>query len=242
MVSSAERQQRRATDTAAARRLERVYRYADLSAYTLRQRLLIRAAASVFYFVIKLVGRTVRFEVEGWEHWEAIERGGHLPIFVMWHNRAFLGTYWWRGRRIVVLISRSFDGEYIARFVQRFGFGAARGSSTRGGARAVIEMTRLMRAGCPAAFTPDGPKGPPYVAKMGPVLLAKKSGQPMLPMTVAAERYWELPSWDSFQVPKPFTRARVRLAAPIYVPADADDEALEAKRAELQRALDEINR
>jgi lysophospholipid acyltransferase (LPLAT)-like uncharacterized protein len=242
MVSSAERQQRRATDTAAARRLERVYRYADLSAYTLRQRLLIRAAASVFYFVIKLVGRTVRFEVEGWEHWEAIERGGHLPIFVMWHNRAFLGTYWWRGRRIVVLISRSFDGEYIARFVQRFGFGAARGSSTRGGARAVIEMTRLMRAGCPAAFTPDGPKGPPYVAKMGPVLLAKKSGHPMLPMTVTAARYWELPSWDSFQVPKPFTRARVRLAAPIYVPADADEAALEAKRAELQRALDEINR
>ena len=242
MVSSAERQQRRATDAAAAQRLERVYSYADLSAYTFRQRLLIRAAASVFYFVIKLVGRTVRFEVEGWEHWEAIERGGHLPIFVMWHNRAFLGTYWWRERRIVVLISRSFDGEYIARFVQRFGFGAARGSSTRGGARAVIEMTRLMRAGCPAVFTPDGPKGPPYVAKMGPVLLAKKSGQPMLPMTVTAARYWELPSWDSFQVPKPFTRARVRLAAPIYVPADADEAALEEKRAELQRALDEINR
>jgi len=241
MVDLAE-QQRRVTNPVAGERLERVYRYADLSAYTFRQRLLIRAASSAFYFLIKLVGRTVRFEVEGWEHWEAIGRGGHLPVCVIWHNRTFLGTYWWRGRRIVVLTSKSFDGEYIARFIQRFGFGAARGSSTRGGAGAIIEMARLMRAGCPTALTPDGPTGPPYVAKMGPVLLAKKTGHPMLPMTVTPARYWELPSWDSYQVPKPFTRARVRLAAPIFVPADADEATLEARRAELQRALDEINR
>jgi lysophospholipid acyltransferase (LPLAT)-like uncharacterized protein len=223
-------------------RLERVYEYADLSAYSFKQRLLIRAAGSVFYLLAKLVGRTVRFEVEGWENWEAIQRAGHVPIYIIWHNRSFLNTYWWRKRRIVVMTSRSFDGEYLTRFIHHFGFGAVRGSSTRGGATAMVEMIRLMRAGCPTALTPDGPKGPRYVAQMGPVILAKKSGHPMLPMTIAPTRYWELPTWDGYQVPKPFTRARLRLGSPIFVPADANDALLEMKREELKRALDELDK
>src|ERR671910_1603392 len=112
------------------------------------------------------------------------------------------------------MTSRSFDGEYIARFIQRFGYGAVRGSSTRGGVGAVVEMARLMRAGCTTAFTIDGPKGPRYVAKMGAVLLAKKTGQPILPVTMALQRYWIAPTWDSFQVPKPFSRACVFVAEP----------------------------
>ena len=139
------------------------------------------------------------------------------------------------------MTSRSVDGEYIARFIQRFGYGAVRGSSTRGGVGAIVEMARLMRAGCPTAFTIDGPKGPPYVAKMGAVLLAKKSGHPILPIILTSKHYWKAPSWDSFQVPKPFTRARVYLAPPIYVPPDADDALLAAKHNELQRVLDDLN-
>ncbi|HXS01046.1 MAG TPA: lysophospholipid acyltransferase family protein, partial [Pyrinomonadaceae bacterium] len=135
----------------------------------------------------------------------------------------------------------SFDGEYIARFIQRFGYGAVRGSSTRGAVGAVIEMARLMREGCTTAFTIDGPKGPRYVAKMGAVLLAKKSGHPIMPVTMALDRYWEMPSWDRFQIPKPFTRARVYVAPPIYVPSDADDALLMAKRDELQQTLDDLN-
>src|SRR5438876_1019579 len=101
----------------------------------------------------------------------------------------------------------------------------------------------LIRAGSPTAFTIDGPKGPRYIAKMGAVLLAKKTGLPILPFTITAKKFWEAKkSWDGFQVPKPFTRARVDIAPPIYVPPDADDKELEAKRDELQRALDEINR
>jgi lysophospholipid acyltransferase (LPLAT)-like uncharacterized protein len=154
----------------------------------------------------------------------------------------FLATYFWQKRRIVVMTSQSFDGEYIARFIQRFGYGAARGSSTRGAVGAIIEMTRLMRAGSPTAFTIDGPKGPRYVAKMGAALLAKKTGQPILPFTITA-RHWEAKrTWDGFQVPLPFSRARVDIATPIYVPADTDDDALEAKREDLQAALDTINR
>ena len=135
------------------------------------------------------------------------------------------------------MTSQSFDGEYIARFIQRFGYGAARGSSSRGGVGAVVEMARLMRAGCTTAFTIDGPRGRRYVAKMGAVLLAKKTGQPVLPVSMAPGALLDAPSWDAFQIPKPFTRARVFVAPPIYVPADADEAVLQAKRDELQRAL-----
>jgi lysophospholipid acyltransferase (LPLAT)-like uncharacterized protein len=224
------------------KRVDRAYEFADLSEYSLKDRLLIKAADLAFYVLINLIGRTARFEVIGWENHEKAAADGGLPIYVFWHDRIFLTTYWWRKRRIVVMTSRSFDGEYIARFIQRFGYGAVRGSSTRGGAGAVVEMARLMRAGCTTAFTIDGPKGPRYIAKMGAVLLAKKSGHPIMPVTMALERFWTLPSWDLFQIPKPFTRARVYVAPPIYVPSDADEEMLAAKRNELQRVLEELNR
>src|SRR5215203_6748769 len=150
-------------------RVARAYRYADLSGYTLRQRLAVRAAGLVFYLLIRALGSTARFRVEGWEHWEEANRGGP-PVMAFWHEQIFLTTYFFRRRRIVVMTSRSFDGEYIARFIRRFGYGAVRGSSTRGGVGAIIEMARLMRAGCTTAFTIDGPKSPRYVAKMGAVL------------------------------------------------------------------------
>jgi lysophospholipid acyltransferase (LPLAT)-like uncharacterized protein len=223
-------------------RVSRAYEFADLSDYSFKDRLLIRIADLVFYLLINLIGLTARFEVVGWENHEQVEKNGGLPIYVFWHDRIFLTTYWWRKRRIVVMTSRSFDGEYIARFIQRFGYGAVRGSSTRGGVGAVVEMARLMRAGCTTAFTIDGPKGPRYIAKMGAVLLAKKSGQPILPVTMALKRYWTTPSWDFFQIPKPFTRARVYVASPIYVPPDADEKTLAAKRDELQKVLDHLNR
>ena len=224
------------------KRVNRAYEFADLSDYSFKDRLLIRAGDIAFYMLISLLGRTARFEVTGWENHDKAEANGGLPIYVFWHDRIFLTTYWWRKRRIVVMTSRSFDGEYIARFIQRFGYGAVRGSSTRGGVGAVVEMARLMRAGCTTAFTIDGPKGPRYVAKMGAVLLAKKTGHPIMPVTMALDRYWMLPSWDLFQIPKPFTRARVYVAPPIYVPADADEEMLNAKRDELQRVLEDLNR
>jgi lysophospholipid acyltransferase (LPLAT)-like uncharacterized protein len=220
--------------------LERAYKFTDLSAYPFKKRLLISLADLAFYSLINILGRAARFEVEGWENHEKVTSEGGLPIYCFWHDRIFLTTYWWRQRHIVVMTSRSFDGEYIARFIQRFGYGAARGSSTRGGVGAVVEMARLMRAGCTTAFTIDGPKGPPYVAKMGAVLLAKKSGHPVLPVTMALARYWTLPSWDKFQIPKPFTRAKVFVAEPLYVPKDADEDMLNAKRDELQHTLDNL--
>ena len=222
-------------------RVRRAYRFADLSAYAFRQRLAIRAADLAFYLLIRLIGSTLRFRVEGGEHWEEAARGGSLPIYTFWHDRIFPGAYFFRRRRIVIMTSRSFDGEYIARFIQRLGYGAVRGSSSRGAVGALVELARLVRAGCPAGFSIDGPRGPRHVAKMGAVLLAKKTGQPVLPFGVNAERFWRLPSWDRLQVPAPFTRVRVRFAPPVRVHADADDAALEAAREELQRALEAVS-
>src|SRR2546430_8879339 len=218
--------------------IARAYSFAKLSSYSFKDGLLIRAADLAFFVLIKLIGKTIKFEIDGWENWEAATRDNHIPIYTFWHNRVFLATYFWQRRGIVAMTSQSFDGEYIARFIQRFGYGAARGSSTRGGVGAIVEMVRLMRSGLPTAFTIDGPKGPRYVAKMGAVLLAKKTGHPILPFTITARSFWTArKSWDQSQVPKPFTRVRVDIAPPMYVPPDADDVVLEAKRDELQQSL-----
>ena len=218
--------------------LTETYGFTPLSAYTFKQRLLICLADLGFYVMIRSIGLTLRFEVEGWENFEQIKRDGHVPIYCFWHDRIFAGTYFFRDRGIVVLTSQSLDGEYIARFIKRFGYGATRGSSTRGGAKALVEMIRLMRSGLPMAFTVDGPRGPRYEAKTGPVLLAKKTGNPLMPFVVECRKFWTIKSWDRLQIPKPFTRARVMIAKPIDVDSDASPEQLEKKHSELQRALD----
>jgi len=231
------------TRSRSADNVARAYQFANLSPYSLKERWLIRGADLVFFLLIKLIGATVKFDIEGWENFAAASSGGNIPIYTFWHDRVFLSTYFWQRRAIVVMTSRSFDGEYIARFIKRFGYGAARGSSSRGATGAVVEMVRLMRAGCPTAFTIDGPRGPRYVAKMGAVLLAKKTGNPVLPFAIAAERFWELKkSWDRPQIPKPFTRATVFIGAPIHVASDADEATLNARRDELQASLDELVR
>src|SRR2546423_7812941 len=172
--------------------IERAYTFADLSSYSFKDRCLIRMADIAFYSFIKLIGSTVEFEVKGWENWEAASSESRIPIYTFWHNIIFLSIYFWQRRRIAVMTSQSFDGEYIARFIQRFGAGAARGSSTRRATGALIEMVRLMRAGCPTAFTIDGPKGPRCIAKMGSVLLAKKTSHPVLPFTIATKNFWAI--------------------------------------------------
>lgn len=221
-----------------SKEIEKVYKFASLSGFSFRERVLIRLADLAFYSLIRIIGKTIRYEVEGWDNFEAIEKAGKLPIYAFWHDRIFAGTYFFRDRGIVVITSQSLDGEYIARFIQRLGYGAVRGSSTRGGVGALVEMIRFMRQGHAMAFSVDGPKGPRYKAKTGAVLLAKKTGNTMMPFVVESKKFWTIKSWDKLQIPKPFTRARLMIAKPIYVPADADDEIIERKLAELQQSLD----
>jgi lysophospholipid acyltransferase (LPLAT)-like uncharacterized protein len=195
----------------------------------------------LFFVCIKILGHTVRFEVRGIEHLDEIERAEKLPIITLWHDRILLGTYFLRGRRIVVLTSKSFDGEYIARFIQRFGYGAIRGSSSRGGAKAIITMIRSMRSGHPMAFTVDGPRGPRHQAKPGAVLLAKKTGNPIVPFVVEPRRYWQIRSWDKMKIPMPFTTALVSFGEPIYVDAGAGDDQIAGKLNDLQSALERLD-
>ena len=117
--------------------IQEFYQFASLSKYSRRERFLIRLADLVFYALISLIGKTVRFEVEGWENFQKIEQAGKIPIYTFWHNRIFLGTYFFRRRGILVMSSQSFDSEYTARVIQRFGYGAIKGSSTRGAVRAL---------------------------------------------------------------------------------------------------------
>ncbi|GBC76899.1 hypothetical protein HRbin08_00367 [bacterium HR08] len=218
----------------------RVYEFADLSSYSFWERWSIRALGVLGYWWIAAFGRTIRWTVVDERYYEEIRRAGKRIIYAFWHNRIFLATWFWRHRGIVVMTSQSFDGEYIARFIQRFGYGAARGSSTRGGNRALLLMAACLHRGLDVAFTIDGPRGPVYVAKPGAVMLAKLTGQAILPFHISAESFWELPSWDRFQIPKPFTRAVVLLGPPITVPADADEALLARKRAQLQATLDAL--
>ena len=219
-----------------------LFRFSALEEYTPRERMTIRAADRAFHALIASIGPTLKWSFEGAEHLERLYASGGRAMFSFWHNRIFGATWFWRRRGIVVMTSRSLDGEYIARFIQRFGYGAARGSSTRGGGRALIEQDRAVRAGFDVAFTVDGPKGPRYEAKPGPALLARRSGAAIVPMTVACSRYWEANSWDRLQIPKPFSRAVAAVAEPIFVPADADAAATERARAALQGALVDLQK
>lgn len=230
------------TGNVSGKTVARAFTFADLARYSFKDRFLIRLADLFFFLLINIIGSTARYEVHGWEHLEAAVGAGKAPIHVLWHDSILLAIYFWRERRIAYMASQSFDGEYIARFLQRFGFGAVRGSTTRGGIGAMVEMARLLRAGINVGFTVDGPKGPRRVAKMGAITLAKKSGQPIMAFNVTASRRWCAPSWDQMQVAPPFVRARVEIAPLIEVPADASDEVLKSKLQELQDALDELAR
>ena len=221
-------------------RFPAVYEPASLADYPLKQRLTIKLAALAFTLLIRAIGSTLRFEVEGDDPRPAVWGSGQTPIFAIWHDRIFASTYYMRNDGIVVLTSKSFDGEYIARFLTKFGFGTVRGSSSRGGVRGMVEMIRLIRAGLPMAFTVDGPKGPRYEVKSGPVVLAKKTGNPIVPFVIECERAWRVKSWDRLQIPKPFSRARLFYMEPVFVDPETDDEGVEAKRLELQAKLDEL--
>src|SRR6476660_3002092 len=192
------------------------------------------------YFVINIIGRTVRWRSEGDSNLEEIYQSGNRAIFTFWHGRIFPATYYWRHRGIVVMTSMNRDGEAIAQCIQRFGFGAARGSSSRGGFRALVEMARYSRRGRDCAFTIDGPRGPRYVAKQGPVLLALKTGAAIFCFHISMKHKIQLKSWDDFQIPMPFTPALVLKAAPIWVPPDSSEAHLRDLHQQMQVTLDNL--
>jgi lysophospholipid acyltransferase (LPLAT)-like uncharacterized protein len=172
--------------------------------------------------LIAALGATWRWRVEGLHHYDAIIASGHQPIIAFWHGRILPGTVFFRDRGIVVITSENFDGEWIARIIQRFGYGTARGSSSRGGVRALVQLRHDLGDGRPVAFTLDGPRGPARVAQPGAVWLAGATGHPLLPLHIEADRSWTMGSWDKTQVPKPFSDVAVVLGEPLFVEGTSD--------------------
>jgi len=201
-------------------------------------------AAIIGAAVAPLVGalcRTLNWREEGRQHYEAVLGSGRPPILALWHGRILPGIHYLRGRGIVVLTSRNFDGEWIARVLGRYGFGTARGSSSRGGARALVQLRRDLAAGRQVAFTVDGPRGPAGVAQPGAVWLAGATRHPVLPFHIETDPHWRLSSWDRTQVPKPFSRAAIAFGEPLEVPSTADD-VVETSRLALEASLRDLER
>ncbi len=207
--------------------------------FTLRQRFVIWMASWAGFVAIRLIAPTLRYTVSA-EEGGPPEGNLRPAIYVFWHRCVFTAAWHFRAREIAVMTSRSFDGEYIARIIEKFGYSAVRGSSSRGAVRALLGMHKIIDAGRTVAFTIDGPRGPKYVAKPGPVLLARNTGVPVMCFHIALENPWILPSWDDFMIPKPFSRALVRIGKLIRVPEDADSAALERYHADMQATLDRI--
>jgi lysophospholipid acyltransferase (LPLAT)-like uncharacterized protein len=154
-----------------------------------------------------------------------------------WHGRILPATFYFRGRGIVVMTSENFDGEWIARIIERFGYGTARGSTSRGGRKAILQMVRAMKNGRAAGFTVDGPRGPARVVQPGAVWLAGATGNPLLPFHLEASSHWSARSWDRTQVPRPFSTVALVVGEPMEVGRDLLDADLEPARAELERRL-----
>lgn len=213
---------------------------ASSTRFTWIQRLVLAIVPRIVWALFSIVGRTWRFEViaePGVDPCLVGQRSGNYTC-CFWHQCTLPCTVYFRASRAVILISQSFDGELIARTLGLFGFGAVRGSSSRGGREGLLGLKRILDEGGTAIFTADGPLGPIYRTKMGPIKLAALSGKPLGAFHLEPEHAWTINSWDHFLIPKPFTRIVVSWAQWVDVPAGLAEDQYEAKREELNAAIE----
>ncbi|MEM9558293.1 MAG: lysophospholipid acyltransferase family protein [Acidobacteriota bacterium] len=207
--------------------------------------ILIGLAGRLARWLVLALGATWRLRVVGDEHLEDLRRGGGPMLLAFWHEHAVIACsvlyrrLHRRGVPLTLLTSQSRDGELLARVVRAWGIDPVRGSSTRGGSAALRALHRAVaRHGLSPILVPDGPVGPPHVAKTGVLVLAQTTGAPILPLAFAASSAWRLGSWDRMRIPKPFSRVTVVVGRPMPVPADATGDALESERLHLESLLD----
>jgi lysophospholipid acyltransferase (LPLAT)-like uncharacterized protein len=205
------------------------------------RRMQIPLIAAAVFSVIRALGPTLRFEVLGWQRVESVQATGKRCIWAFWHRVILPAAWWWRKRGIVVLNTTAFDGQWTRKVIEWLGFGTAQGSSSRGGLRGLAEMARRLEEGKDCAFTIDGPRGPRYVAKPGPVMLARKTGCPIVIFHIGVDRGKTLEkTWDHFLLPKPFAKAVILIGRPIWVPSKASAEEMAARQTEMQRELERV--
>jgi len=206
--------------------------------FSFPQRIALATIPRLTALLLAIIGSTLRFEVIAEE--DAFpETPPTTGIFCFWHRCTLLAGWYFRKFRCSILISRSFDGELITRTLRLLGYDVVRGSSSRGGAGGLLALQEVIERGFPVVFTADGPRGPIYETKPGPVKLAQMTGQPIGGFYLLPERAWVLRSWDRFLIPKPFSRVAVSWTRKVAAPAsDADAAALERFRQELNQGLE----
>jgi len=200
------------------------------------QRLAIPLITWAGFLALRLIGPTLRFSVS-FEEGAPASMAARPMILAFWHDCIFPAIYVWRNLQIRVMSSDSFDGEYTGRIIRKFGFVKIRGSSSRGAVRGLLGMRREIEQGATVAFTIDGPRGPRYVAKPGPVVLARATGAPMVAFHIALEKAWVLNTWDRSMIPKPFSRALMRVSRRVMVPEHANAKQRDCFHADLQASL-----
>jgi lysophospholipid acyltransferase (LPLAT)-like uncharacterized protein len=177
----------------------------------------------IVWAIARAIGMTLRVRFENPERLiEATAKGG--AILVSWHGRTLIPASTFRGRGYWALISLSRDGEIQNHIFRRFGYQTIRGSTGRGGVRAVLQLARKIREGGVLAFTPDGPRGPTHKVQQGTIFLAQKSGCPILPLGISARPRKLLGTWDSYMIPMPFGRGAFVFGEPIVAPPDMTEE------------------
>jgi lysophospholipid acyltransferase (LPLAT)-like uncharacterized protein len=212
--------------------------------FTFAQSLVLAVVPRVVWALLWIVSRTWRFEVIAEEGVVPVlfgEKPGP-EIYCFWHQCVLPCTVYFRKSHAVILISKSLDGELITRILRMFGFDAVRGSSSRSAREGLLGLKHVIETGRTAIFTADGPRGPIYQTKMGPIKLAQMTGAPIGAFHLQPERAWTLRSWDHFLIPKPFTRIVVSWAQWTRVPADLAPEQFEPKREELNAAIERARR
>jgi lysophospholipid acyltransferase (LPLAT)-like uncharacterized protein len=188
----------------------------------------------LIYGFARLLGASLRTKVENWHETKAMAGG---KILLTWHGRTYLAGQFFRNEGFWVIISHSSDGEIQNRIMQKMGYHVIRGSTGRGGERALIESIRVLRDGKTMAITPDGPRGPSGVVQGGVMAMARKSGAALVPVGISARPRILAGSWDRHQIPLPFARCLILFGAPIYVPKDADEAEVERLRLLLQSEM-----
>lgn len=203
-------------------------------------RLLLLVVPPLLALLIRVLTATCRVvRIEGPESERDVLAGSATALYTTWHQRMFYLARFMKSRRVSILVSQSRDGTYGAVTAKHLGFRTVRGSSSRGGARALMLVSRRLKDGQPVGIFADGPRGPARTAKPGPVLLAARNGVPLLPVMWGADRCWVLDTWDRYLIPKPFARVAVRFGDPIYVPRSTRREDLEPYRTRFE---DEMNK
>jgi lysophospholipid acyltransferase (LPLAT)-like uncharacterized protein len=208
---------------------------------SLWRRMQIPVIAWAVYWAVRLIGPTLRYEVIGVHNAVQIGDSGEPGIGAFWHRCIFPAIWIWRNRGIVVMNTVNFDGQWTRRVIERLGFGTAQGSSSRGAIEGLTQMAERLEEGKHVGFTIDGPRGPRYVAKPGPVILARRTGKPISVFHIGVKSgHTFKKSWDQFRLPYPFSRAVMFVAPPIRVPVDAESGVLHEKQAEMQAALERV--